>query len=179
MGVIGVGVWCVAVLLLPPTTHTSYCPYSPARRTTRPAVCTLTHEHPPTHQPTLAPHTPKHPHPSPHLPLPRTPITHPKRQSSSSTPSTHRHTHESFMPTHPPMHANHTPAPKTPHPPRPIQLTSREAQISARVRYPNALLRTSRVLPKRIMTIDCKLTWPVLGGDPAARSHWVEQFTAL
>ena len=26
---------------------------------------------------------------------------------------------------------------------------------------------------------DCKLTWLVLGGDPAARSHRVEQFTAL
>ena len=25
----------------------------------------------------------------------------------------------------------------------------------------------------------CKLTWLVLGGDPAARSHRVEQFTAL
>ena len=25
----------------------------------------------------------------------------------------------------------------------------------------------------------CKLTWLVLGGDPAARSQWVEQFTAL
>ena len=73
-------------------------------------------------------------------------------------PSTHRHTHESFMPTHPPMHANHTPAPKTPHPPRPIQLTSREAQISARVRYPDALLRTSRVLPTHIMTETYKLT---------------------
>ena len=26
---------------------------------------------------------------------------------------------------------------------------------------------------------ECKLTWLVLGGDPAARSHRVEQFTAL
>jgi hypothetical protein len=26
---------------------------------------------------------------------------------------------------------------------------------------------------------DIKLTWLVLGGDPAARSHRVEQFTAL
>ena len=25
----------------------------------------------------------------------------------------------------------------------------------------------------------CKLTWLVLGGDPVARSHRVEQFTAL
>ena len=31
----------------------------------------------------------------------------------------------------------------------------------------------SRLLPF------CKLTWLVLGGDPAARSHRVEQFTAL
>ena len=29
------------------------------------------------------------------------------------------------------------------------------------------------------ISIPCKLTWLVLGGDPAARSHRVEQFTAL
>ena len=29
------------------------------------------------------------------------------------------------------------------------------------------------------LRIHCKLTWLVLGGDPAARSHRVEQFTAL
>jgi hypothetical protein len=28
-------------------------------------------------------------------------------------------------------------------------------------------------------TLLIKLTWLVLGGDPAARSHRVEQFTAL
>ena len=28
-------------------------------------------------------------------------------------------------------------------------------------------------------TTTCKLTWLVLGGDPAARSHRVEQLTAL
>ena len=29
------------------------------------------------------------------------------------------------------------------------------------------------------LRIHCKLTWLALGGDPAARSHRVEQFTAL
>ena len=30
-----------------------------------------------------------------------------------------------------------------------------------------------------LQTVFSKLTWLVLGGDPAARSHRVEQFTAL
>jgi len=30
-----------------------------------------------------------------------------------------------------------------------------------------------------LVLLICKLTWLVLGGDPAARSHRVEQFTAL
>ena len=30
-----------------------------------------------------------------------------------------------------------------------------------------------------LVTICCKLTWLVLGGDPVARSHRVEQFTAF
>ena len=34
-----------------------------------------------------------------------------------------------------------------------------------------------QVLP--LQTVFSKLTWLVLGGDPAARSHRVEQFTAL
>ena len=38
------------------------------------------------------------------------------------------------------------------------------------------LQRASGVVRRRRF---CKLTWLVLGGDPAARSHRVEQFTAL
>ena len=34
-------------------------------------------------------------------------------------------------------------------------------------------------LPERRFARSCKLTWLVLGEDPAARSHRVEQFTAL
>ena len=32
---------------------------------------------------------------------------------------------------------------------------------------------------RRVRVLHDKLTWLVLGGDPAARSHRVEQFTAL
>ena len=49
-----------------------------------------------------------------------------------------------------------------------------------------ALLKTQKriadfrhCLHERIAHQSCKLTWLVLGGDPAARSHRVEQLTAL
>ena len=35
------------------------------------------------------------------------------------------------------------------------------------------------LLPRPVLGYPFKLTWLVLGGDPAARSHRVEQFTAL
>jgi len=40
-----------------------------------------------------------------------------------------------------------------------------------------ACVKDIQVLP--LQPVFCKLTWLVLGGDPAARSHRVEQFTAL
>ena len=40
-----------------------------------------------------------------------------------------------------------------------------------------ACVKEIQVLP--LQTVFSKFTWLVLGGDPAARSHRVEQFTAL
>ena len=40
-----------------------------------------------------------------------------------------------------------------------------------------ACVKGIQVLP--LQTVFSKLTWLVLGGDPAARSHRVEQFIAL
>ena len=39
--------------------------------------------------------------------------------------------------------------------------------------------RKNNVQTDQNFAVVCKLTWLVLGGDPAARSHRVEQFTAL